>query len=112
MMTPAESHLEGRVSRLEEQITAGFERIETLFRQQLVDLKNDQIGELKKQIERLADDQRRLWDLIHTLELRDSARTGGNKALAAIGHFFSAGIGGLVTWFATWLSGGAPPHHP
>jgi hypothetical protein len=108
----AESHLEGRVSRLEEQITAGFERIETLFRQQLVDLKTEQIADLKDRYERLADDQRRLWDLIHKLELRDSARTGSSKAIAAVGHFFSASVGGVVTWLATWLAGGAPPHHP
>lgn len=65
------------------------------------------------QNERLADDQRRLWDLIHKLELRDSQRVGGNRVLGSIGRFLSAAAGGFITWLATWLSSGpAPPHHP
>ena len=104
------AQLEGRVTRLEEQITAGFLRIEDLLRQRIDDLKDEQIADLKAQIARLADDQRRIWDTLHAMQLRDSQRAGGNKMLAAIGHFLSAAVGGVVTWLGTWLSG-APPHH-
>jgi hypothetical protein len=109
--------LDSRVTRLESEISLGFQRIESLLRQEITDLKTDQISDLRKTNERLADDQRRLWDRVSAMELREHGRVGDYKGqsrvLGAIGHFLSAAAGGVITWLATWLSGGGgSPHHP
>lgn len=107
--------LDARVTRLEDQITSGFERIENLLRQEISDLKTEQISELRKDKDRIADDQRRLWDRLVEMERRENRRagdhTGQHRVLGGIGHFLSAGLGGLITWLATWFSGNPPPHH-
>ncbi len=107
--------LDARVTRLEDQITTGFNEIKGLLRQEISDLKGEQINELRKANERLADDQRRLWDRVTEMERREVRRagegTGQHRVLGGIGHFLSAGLGGAITLLATWLSGGTPPHH-
>jgi hypothetical protein len=107
--------LDARVTRMEIQISSGFDRIEELLRQEINDLKTDQISDLRKINERLADDQRRLWDRLVEMERRENRRAGDHsgqsRVLGGIGHFLSAAAGGVITWLATWLSGG-PPHHP
>jgi hypothetical protein len=107
--------VDARVTRLEEQINAGFADIKSLLRQEISDLKTDQINDLRKQNDRLADDQRRLWDRVVDVERRETQRTGDdqgkNRVLSAIGHFLSAAAGGFITWLATWLSNTPPPHH-
>ncbi len=115
-MTDTVAALDSRVTRLENQITLGFERIESLLRQEINDLKAEQINELRKANDRLADDQRRLWDRLVEMEQRENLRVGaqggGLRVLGAIGHFLSAACGGAITWIATWLAGsGSPPHH-
>lgn len=109
--------LDARVTRIEEDISSGFKRIENLLRQEITDLKTEQIQDLRKQNDRLADDQRRLWDRVNDMErrenLRDGEHGGQHKVLGGIGHFLSAACGGAITWFVTWLagSGSIPPHH-
>jgi len=109
--------VDARVTRLESEIKSGFKRIEDLLRQEINDLKTDQINDLRKQNERLSDDQRRLWDRLTDMERRENRRTGDHlgqsRVLGAIGHFLSAAAGGAITWLATWLSkgGGTPPPH-
>lgn len=106
--------LDTRVTRLEDQITDGFARIEGLLRQEINDLKAEQISELRKANERLADDQRRLWDRLIEVERREHGRdgtsSGQSRILGGIGHFLSAVAGGVITWIATFFSGGTPPH--
>lgn len=102
--------LDARMTRLEDQVTAGFNRIETLMRQEINDLKIEQINQLRKEQERLGDDQRRLWDRLVAIELRESQRVARDRTLGSIGHFLSGALGALITWAATWFSG-APPHH-
>lgn len=106
--------LDARVTRLEDQITTGFNRIESLLRQEINDLKTEQINDLRKQNERLADDQRRLWDRLGDMERRETSRTsdqrGQHRVIGGIGHFLSAICGGAITWLATLFSGGTPPH--
>lgn len=38
------------------------QRVEDKIDKEIADLKNEQIADLKKQVDRLADDQRRLWE--------------------------------------------------
>jgi hypothetical protein len=107
--------LDARVTRLEDQITDGFGRIEALLRQEINDIKTEQITDLRKANERLADEQRRLWDRVVEMERRENHRVGDqngqHRVLGGIGHFLSAGVGAVVTWLVTWFSGGTPPHH-
>lgn len=104
--------LEGRVTRLETQISDGFERIENLLRTEINDLKTEQITDLRDANKRLADDQRRLWERLGDLERRENQRVGGHKALWDLGHLLSVVFGGLVTWLATWVASGKTPPHP
>jgi hypothetical protein len=101
------SQLEERVSRLEHKIDTGF----TELRDQLVPLlvKEEQVNTQQRQLDNLAADQRRLWDLVHAMQLVESARVGRGKVLTGIAHFLSAGMGAAVTWLATWLAGKGHP---
>lgn len=116
-MTDAVAALDSRITRVENEITQGFQRIEGLLQREISDLKSEQIAELRKTNERLADDQRRLWDRLSAMENRETLRVGERggqtRIFSAVGHFISAACGGAVTWLVTWLSGsgGSPPHH-
>jgi ferric-dicitrate binding protein FerR (iron transport regulator) len=110
--------LENRVTRLEDQITDGFLRIENLLRQEINDLKDEQLSDLRKQNERLSDDQRRLWDRLTEIERRENRRAGetghANRILGGLGHFLTALTAAGLTWLATWFTGtggNVPPHH-
>jgi hypothetical protein len=107
--------LDARVTRMELQISSGFDRLEGLLRQEITELKTEQISELRKDKDRIADDQRRLWDRLVAMELRENQRvgdhTGQHRVLGGIGHFLSAACGGAITWLVTWFAGGTPPHH-
>jgi len=102
--------LEGRVTRLETQISEGFNRIENMLQREISDLKTDQISDLKKANERIADDQRRAWDAIESLRRREDQRFGGERKLGSISHFLAGGFGAAITWVGTWLASGRAPH--
>jgi len=109
--------LEGRVKRLEtdfegmrSSINAGFDRIERLLMREVTDIKNEQIAEQNKKIERLADDQREMWKALRQLEAINAQRVGSSKTINGISHFMSAGLGGLITAIAAYLSSGGKPH--
>lgn len=114
-MTTEVTALDARMTRLEDQATAGFNRIETLIRQEINDLKTEQINDLRKANDRLSDDQRRLWDRVNDLERRENVRVGEKRSMGRAANFLSAtlgaGFGALVSWLTAWLSNGAPPHH-
>jgi hypothetical protein len=109
--------LESRVTRLEDQIVDGIERIEKLLRQEINDLKTEQIKDLREQNTRLADDQRRIWDKITQAEAREYTRSGeqghSKRIMGGLGHFLTALCAAGLTWLATLFSGGGnvPPHH-
>jgi hypothetical protein len=98
--------LENRVTRLETQISAGFERIEKMLRAEINDLKTEQINDLREANKRLADDQRRAWEAIESLRRREEQRTGGSKAFDRIWNIVSALIGGALALCGSWLSTG------
>jgi hypothetical protein len=103
--------LEGRVTRLENAVTEGFSELKVIVRQEISDLKTEQIADLRKANERLGDDQRRLWDRVSELERRDHERKGSGRLVGSITYFMSAGLGGFATWFATWITAtGGKPH--
>jgi predicted nucleic acid-binding Zn-ribbon protein len=115
------SALEGRVTHLETALTQSLARIEGLIRQEIQDLKTEQLSDIKKTIERverdlktefsrLATDQGRLWDRITDLEKRDNLRTGSSRAIDRMWNFFSALLGGAIAISGSWLSSGKPPH--
>ena len=102
--------LDARVTRMETQITEGFNRIENMLQREISDLKTDQISDLKEQNKRIADDQRRAWDAIESLRRREDQRYGGERKLGSITHFLAGGIGAAITWVATLISSGRAPH--
>ena len=76
--------LENRVNRLENQITAGFERLENLLRQEINDLKSEQINMLREENKRLADDQRRVWEAVRSLENDRNKAHGGGRVFTGL----------------------------
>jgi len=101
--------LETRVTRIEDQIAAGFSRIESLLRSEINDLKTEQITDLREANKRLADDQRRLWEHVGQIELRDGQRTGSSRAFERMWNFGAALIGGGIAIAGSWLSSRVPP---
>lgn len=102
--------LDARVTHLEEDIRAGFERVEKLLRHEINDLKTEQIKDLRDQNNRVADDQRRLWDRLVEMERRENRRAGDHsgqhRIISGIALFLSTACGGAITWLVTWLLGG------
>jgi hypothetical protein len=110
--------LDARVTRVETQITDGFDRLERLFRQEINDLKTEQIKDLREWNNRLADDQRRVWDKLNAMEGREYTRSGeqghSHRIMSGVGHFVTALAASSLTWIATWFTGtggNVPPHH-
>jgi hypothetical protein len=99
--------LDDRVSHVNTRITEGFDHLNNLLQREITELKDEQISDLKKANERLADDQRRLWDLVLTNEAR---RAGSRETLFSAGHVLMVILGGLITVFASWALG--VPIHP
>lgn len=77
--------LDGRVKQLETLVPDALDRIENLIRDEIKDLKTEQLADIKKSIDRievdlnnkharLADDQRRLWDRLTDVERRENER--------------------------------------
>lgn len=61
-----------------------IERIEALLQKEISDLKTEQIADLRRQIERIADDQRRAWEAIRSLENDSNRAHGGGKVLTGL----------------------------
>lgn len=108
-MTEGAPGLKERVDRLEGAFTDGLDRIETLIRQEIKDLKSEQLADIKQTIDRverdlkddhrrLADDQRRLWDRLTALERRENERTGGFRTMHAAWMSISGILGGLIAF--------------
>ncbi len=120
--------LDGRVTALEKTVPDGLRRIEDLIQKEIHDLKTEQIRDiknsvdrietdtraglsrvengLKKDIDRVSDDQRRLWEHVGKLELNDGQRTGGSKAIDRLWNFVSVAVGALITFAAMRLGTG------
>lgn len=103
-MSAETAALENRVSRLESEVSNGFSRVESLLRDQISDLKKEQIKDLKDLIIWLADDQRRLWKQIGELQKRELVRYGGERKLGSLWHFVTGIVGGLSGALATYFS--------
>jgi hypothetical protein len=119
-MPPA---IEGRVSRLEQTVTDGLSEIKELIVREIQELKNEQLGDIKKSIDRvekdlkgehtrLADDQRRLWDQVNGLLYRENQRIGAGNLKNNILHVCSVLVGGLITAGATFVLQRGPLVHP
>jgi hypothetical protein len=110
-MTDPVAALDNRVTRLENQIMEGFKEIKSLLTREIDDLKKEQLRDLRGALDRLADDQRRLWEAVGKLQNRASERTGGSKAIDRLWSIVAMIIGGALTFAGSWLSmGGKPPH--
>lgn len=108
--------LEQRVAHLEATLTNGFSRLEEILRQQISDLKNEQLRDIKATIdrverdgkiahERLADDQRRLWDAVRALENDRSQRGGAVSVWHGLAHAVTAMLSGAVGAALAWFLG-------
>ncbi len=79
-----------------EHLTASVQRLEGLIVREIQELKSEQIADLRRQNERLADDQRRAWEAIRTLENRGNQYYGSMKTAHTITATISALIGGSI----------------
>jgi hypothetical protein len=124
--------LDSRVTALERTVPDGLKRIEDLIRQEIHDLKREQIGDIKiaitrvetdtkstldriertleKEIERIADDQRRLWEAVAVLQASNSQRTGGSKTLDRVWNIVGIMFGAAAAIGGSYLSAGRSPH--
>ncbi len=109
MPEAAIADLDRRVTSLESVVTSSLNRIEGLIRQEIQDLKTEQISDLKKSIERIGDDQRRVWEAVRSLEGDDKLRTGAARAVDKFGNFISIGLGATIGAIVTWLTSGRHP---
>jgi len=111
--------LDKRVSNLESAVTASLNRIETLIRQQIQDLKAEHIGEVRKNLERVerefkeeevrcAKDRHETWERLRELEKSEERRSGGGNLLGSIGHYLAVLFGGAIGALITWLSRSPP----
>lgn len=75
-----------------ENLTTSVARLEDLIVREIQELKAEQIADLKRQNERLADDQRRAWEAIRMLENKGNQYYGGVKVI----HAVIATVSGLV----------------
>ena len=66
-------HLEGLI-----------ERVEALIVKEITELKNEQIAAVNKAMERLSDDQRRLWDAVRVLENDRNRVHGGGRVIGSL----------------------------
>lgn len=80
-MTDADAQL---ISSRLENLESLIERVEGLIKQEIQDLKKEQIADLRRENERLADDQRRLWEAVRELEADRNRAHGGGKVLSVI----------------------------
>jgi len=65
-------------------------RIEALIVKEIDDLKSEQIADLRRENERLADDQRRLWEAVRTLETDRNRAHGGAKVISGLMTFIAS----------------------
>ncbi len=79
-----------------EHLTASVQRLEGLIVREIQELKSEQIADLRRQNERLADDQRRAWEAIRHLENKCSQYYGGMKMAHTITATVSALIGASI----------------
>jgi chromosome segregation ATPase len=114
------SGLTTRVGTLETRVDSGFDRLEQLFKQEINDLKQEQLSDAKREITRLGDDQRRIWDELHSQsrlmtqrdaqrEARHESQKEAKETIFNMGNLIALLFGGVLTAIATWLLGG---HHP
>jgi molecular chaperone GrpE (heat shock protein) len=84
-----------------EHLTEGMSRLEALISREINDLKSEQIADLKRQNERLGDDQRRAWEAIRTLENKQNQYYGGVKIVHAVVATVSGLLGAALASVAT-----------
>lgn len=108
--------LERRVTGLENAVTHSLERIEVLIRQQIQDLKNEHLGELRRSLDRVTEevradearcmsDRKQIWEAVRDLELSDSRRTGSTSTWKGFGPFLAAAVGAATAAVGAWLTG-------
>lgn len=79
-----------------EALSDGMDRLEALIRNEIQELKTEQIAELRRANERLADDQRRAWDAIRALENERHQAAGGFRVIHGIIVVGSTIIGAVM----------------
>ncbi len=80
-------------------LTETVNRLEELIMREIKELKSEQIAELKRQNERLADDQRRAWEAIRAIENRENRMAGRDRAVQAMIGVIGLFLGSAATAF-------------
>lgn len=79
-------------------------RVENKLDKEVSELKSEQIADLRKANDRLADDQRRVWEAVRAVESYQSQHHGGLRVgqifLTIFGSLCSGAIVALVVHFA------------
>lgn len=95
-----------------ESLHAAVARVEIKLDKEISELKSEQIADLRKQNERIADDQRRLWDRVGKLESEripqiEAAQREhqggirvGQAILTVVGSLLSGGLVAVAVHFA------------
>lgn len=89
--------LEASFTRTEAIIERTFAELKAMIKDEVLRLKNDQLAEIRKEAERLADDQRRSWEAIRALERNENERKGGFKIIHALWAAVLAALGAIAT---------------
>lgn len=111
-MTGINSRMDSLESRVDDGFARtddGIKRLEGLIIREINDLKQEQLNDHKKQIDRLADDQRRIWDHVHDQDKVAAKQKGGIEALFSAGNLIAVMLGGILTVIAAKLLG-VPMH--
>lgn len=72
---------EDRINLKLENLGDQVSELKDLILREITDLKNEQIADLRRDNERLADDQRRSWEAIRSLEADRNHALGGGKVV-------------------------------
>jgi hypothetical protein len=78
-------------------------RLETMLDREIKQLKTEQIADLRRDKDRLADDQRRLWEAVSLLQQNQHISAGGRQMVqtlmtACVG-LVSGGMGAVAAHF-------------
>jgi hypothetical protein len=85
--------LGGAIEHIQKSMEGSVARLEALIAREIGEIKTEQIADSKRSIERLADDQRRMWEALRVIETRQADQGGAFRAI----HGFAIFAGSLVS---------------
>lgn len=83
-------------------------RVEKKIDQEIADLKQEQIADLRVAIDRIADDQRRLWEAVRALETDRNQDKGSWRVIQGITGLVAGSVGAALTATISAIYHGLP----